>query len=166
MPTSRSGYMLIELMLYSALLITALVMAMSYAVQSHLQTSSYYQRAALYAHMMVVLDRLVDDLLTAPASLSTWKLVTPTAHIWYNGVEDVGWQTTAEGIVRLQGRYTSSEKRWTTKSISFFHPALSYTLEPLQMVCNATTLLCVTVCASQEQLKATRMVSVHQGSML
>lgn len=166
MHTCRVGYMLIELMLYSSLLVTALVMAMSYAVQSHIQTSSYYQKAALYAHMTVVLDRLADDLVTAPASLHTWKLVAPTTHIWHNGVQDVGWQNTPEGIIRLQGRYTLAEKGWTTKNISFFHPALSYTIEPLRTACTATSLLCVTISATQEQLMVTRSVALHQGSML
>lgn len=158
--------MLIELMLYSSLLITALVMAMSYAMQSHVQTASSYQKAALYTHMTVVLDQLVEDLISAPASLQVWKLITPTTHIWDNGIQDVGWKNTPAGIIRSQGTYALSEKSWTEKSIAYFHPALSYTIEHLHTVCDSTTLLCVTVHACREHLMVTRAVTLHRGSLI
>lgn len=164
MKLRKQGFILIELMMYSGLLIFIVVIVMSYAAQSHLHINKQIGEASLYAHMSASLDRCMFDVSQSSSSKQLWKVATDKAHIWSTALGDIGWENTSKGLVRSQGYYDAQVSRWVTRTRSFFQATMLYQLDMIDETDTHIGAVKVTLKTDKGVMKVSRTIALCRGA--
>jgi hypothetical protein len=123
------GFLLIETIVYSFMLILLSLLSMSCATHVYMSTHQTLKRAHHYAQLSATLDTLMAALAQAPCHKAGWKMVTPRQQIWSTMNGDIGFENTDHGIVRSQGQFDSKKNRWLKRTSSLLPYKSTYTLE-------------------------------------
>lgn len=159
------GFVLIEVMVSSCVLVVLAVLSMSYAARVYLQTCQMLQVGTRYVQMQVVLDVLARDVSQAPIYKRLWPLTTSTQHVWTTVHGDVGFENTSRGIVRSKGVFDSTRKKWVRRTKSFFPSEMSYTLVPVSQDHASVYLVCLKITSVSKQC-VTTTVALRSGVCL
>lgn len=166
MKPRKQGFILIELMIYSGLLIFIVVIVMSYAAQSHLHINKQIGESNLYAHMSVALDTFVSDVAQASSSKQLWKVATDKAHIWSTASGDIGWENTPKGLVRSQGHYNVHASKWVTRTRSFFQTTVLYHLTMIDETATHIGAIKVTLKTNKGTMIVARTAALYRGAVV
>lgn len=158
------GFVLIEVMVSSCVLVLLAVLSMSYAAHVYLQTCQMLQMGTRFVQMQVALDVLAGDITQAPVHKTAWKVATATEQVWTTGRGDVGFENTGHGMVRSHGTFDGKKQAWIKRTKSFFPPGLSYRVEPVNQDQACIYLVSVTMRCDQQSV--TTSVALRSGVCL
>ena len=158
------GFVLIEVMVSSCVLVVLTVLSMSYAAHVYLQTCQMLQMGTRYVQMQVALDVVARDITQAPVRKTAWKVVTATEQVWTTSRGDVGFENTRHGIVRSHGAFDGKKQAWIKRTKSFFPQGLSYMIEPINQDQACIYLVSVTMRCNQQCVKTS--VALRSGACL
>lgn len=159
----HGGFMVLETMIYSFVLILLAVLSMTYATQVYRCTQQALEVQRQYAQLWVTLDTCMRDLVQAPLHKASWKRATKTEHIWSTTHADVGLATTPHGIIRSQGTFDTKKQTWTKRTKSFLPPGIAYTLEPVSQDEQCIYLVDLTITDSDNRHVATS-IALRSGA--
>jgi len=126
---SSYGFLLIETMVYSFILILLSLLSMLYATHLYMNTHNILARQHQYVQLSTALDLLVADLSRASSQKNGWHLITPEQHIWSTMHKDVGLENTQRGIVRSEGHFDRKQQKWIKRTRSLLPSNNRYMLE-------------------------------------
>lgn len=158
------GFVLIEVMVSSCVLVVLAVLSMSYAAHVYLQTCQMLQMGTRYVQMQVALDVLAGDITQAPARKTAWKVATATKQVWTTGKGDVGFENTDHGMVRSHGAFDGKKQAWIKRTKSFFPQGLSYRVEPVNQ--DQACIYLVSITMQCDQQRAATSVALRSGVCL
>lgn len=113
-----NGFTLLEILIY-ILFFSFITLAASMWIArlwqfSMLRSKKQESLITLYcAH-----DVLIRDLRAAPSDPTQWKATQENCIIWHTKNGDIGWLQDNDQLIRIEGRYNNTKKKWTKKTKS------------------------------------------------
>lgn len=115
----RSGFLLVEFLIYLALLSLLSLLLMNITVSTVFNDKRKLPTAALLS-LLNSFDLVAADIKKAPTLLSQWKKITEQELIWSSENEDIGWRLKKNILIRKHGVFDKYENHWIryTKSVA------------------------------------------------
>jgi hypothetical protein len=110
----RSGFSLIEFLLYFVLMTMMVMLTMDWIVSCHVRVANISRMCTEYIALTAAHDLVMRDLACAHVDNAYWKKITPTGAIWSVGQNDIGWEVCDTILMRHQGLYDAERDAWLT----------------------------------------------------
>jgi len=114
----NQGSLLIELLIYLALVAVLGVMGFTWFSRSQRQLLATAQSSSSLMQLYSATDLLVRDLRASPRDPKAWLARGENSIIWRGTTSDIGWYQEKSSLYRVEGSYNLHQKKWNKKNKS------------------------------------------------
>lgn len=109
----RSGFMLIEFLVYLLLFSIITLAATGMVARLWIPTMHYTKKQTCRIDLITAYDCLSYDIKKAKSERKFWKMINPNCLIFPVSEQDVGWLVQNGNLVRIEGTFNMKEGMWS-----------------------------------------------------